>query len=287
MLRRTPAGSLFAVLTQIGGAGAALAALPSDRLLIAVLLATAVELLALGAITDRPAVVVAAPVSACAAWLLYARDALSGNANWFTVPIGVTLLVTVGLVRWVRRGRGRPVAGVDIVVLELIGMSFVVSSALARTLAGHLWNALLAVGLGVLLAAWGLVTKVRRRAGFGAGAVVLAVLLLIGVPLVDAAPWRGPGLWVSVTAVGLLATVVATMLERGRSRLEQVVRRLDDMTDGWERSGDGTARPPTGDGESGAGQTGQAPLTRQRDDSAGHRSTRSGKNRKGGFHAIR
>jgi hypothetical protein len=284
-------GSLFAVLVQIGGAAAALDALPSDRLLIAVLLAAAAELLALGVITEQPTVVVASPVSACAAWLLYAREALSGNANWFTVPIGVTLLVTVGLVRWVRRGRGGSVAGVDIVVLELIGMSFVVSSALARTLAGHLWNALLAVGLGVLLAAWGVVTKVRRRAAFGAGSIVLAVVLLIGVPLVDAAPWRGPGLWVTVTAIGLAATIMATMLERGRSRLEQMMHHLGDMTEGWERSGAEPARQGASDESAddgiGAGQTSQGRVTRQHDDSADHPSARSGKNRKGGFHAIR
>ena len=53
-------------------------------------------------------------------------------------------------------------------------MSFLVGSALARTLGGHLWNGLLAIGIGVLVAVWGVTTQVRRRATFGAANVVLA-----------------------------------------------------------------------------------------------------------------
>ncbi|MFA9565761.1 MAG: hypothetical protein ACERLM_13790, partial [Acidimicrobiales bacterium] len=231
-------GCLWAVVTQLGGAAVALGELPSTDLVIVVLLASAAEFVALGVALRRPELFVLSPIFACAAWLLYASDALAGEANWFTVPVGVTLLVMVGLVRWIRSSRGGPVVGGDVVILEFVGMAFIVASPLAQTLAGHLWYAVLAVGLGVALSGWGVLTRVQRRAGFGAAAVVVAVLLLIGVPLSDLGAWSGPALWVTVIVIGLAAVVVATTIEQGRDRLTQMKHQLDDMTEGWERIGE-------------------------------------------------
>jgi len=228
---------------------AALSVLPDDDLVIVVLLAVAAELVAFAVLTDRPELHVPAPVAACGAWLIYALDALSGDANWFTVPIGLTVLVMVGLLRWIRRGRGGDPTGWDVITLELVGMTFLVASALARTLAGHLWNGVLAIGLGVLVAGWGVVTRVRWRAGFGAAAVLLAGVLLIGVPLSKSVTWTGPGLWVTLSVIGVAAIVVASALERSRDRMREVARRLDEMTAGWERlpgrgGDDGASLPP-------------------------------------------
>jgi Protein of unknown function (DUF2510) len=232
--------ALWAVLTQLGGAAAAVGDLPSKDLLIVVLLAMGAEFVALGMLASSPALFLASPASACAAWILYASDAVAGEANWFTMPTGVTLLVMVGLVRWIRASRGSgDVVGIDVVVLELIAMAFTVASPLAQTLAGELWNALLAIGISIGLAAWGVLTKVRRRVAFGALGIVVAVLFLIAVPLTDLGAWRGPGLWITVIAIGLAAVAVATMIERGRDRLGQIRHHLDDMTEGWERIGRG------------------------------------------------
>ena len=114
-------------------------------------------------------------------------------------------------------------------------MSFLVASPLARTLAGHLWNGTLAAAIGVGLAAWGIATRVRWRAGFGATSVVLSLALVIGVPLSDAVTWRGPLLWVTLSIAGILAIVVATALESSRDRVRRLARHLDEMTEGWER----------------------------------------------------
>ena len=86
--------------------------------------------------------------------------------------------------------------------------------ALARTLAGHLWNGVLAIAVGSAIAAWGVVTRVRWRAGFGAVAVVLATVLLIGVPLSRSVTWTGLSLWITLCVIGVTAIVVATTLER-------------------------------------------------------------------------
>ena len=245
--------SFYAAATQALAASAAVSVLPDDDLVIVVLLAVGAELVAFGVLTGRPELHLLAPVAACGAWLIYAGDALAGDANWFTVPIGLTMLVMVGLLRWIRRGRGGDPSGWDVIALELVGMTFLVASALAQTLAGHLWNGVLAIGIGVLVAGWGVVTRVRWRAGFGAADVVLAGVLLIGVPLSKSVTWTGPALWVTLSAIGVAAIGVASALERSRDRMRKVARRLDEMTAGWERLPGRSAEdeaslppPPTG-----------------------------------------
>jgi hypothetical protein len=228
-------GALYASATQLGAATAALDELPERDLLIVVLLALSAELMAFGVLSQRSELYVLSPIPACGAWLLYASYALAGEANWFTVPIGLTLLMMVGLVRWIRRGRGGDPATYDVIALEFVGMSFLVASPLARTLAGHLWNGVLAIGIGILITGWAVVTRVRWRAGFGAVSVVLATVLLIGVPLSNSVTWRGPTLWVTLSAIGVIAIVVASALERGRDKVEHMVQRIDQLTAGWER----------------------------------------------------
>ncbi len=223
------------LLTQGVGALAALTVLPDQTVLIVVLLALAGELGALAVLARAPGLFVASPAAACGSWLLYADDSLTGDANWLTVPVGVTLLTMVGLVRWIRRTRGGDVVGIDVLTVELVSMAFVVSSSLARTLAGHLWSGVLAIALGVALATWGAFTQVRRRVSFGAGAVVLAVLLVIAVPLSDVGVWSGAALWVTIIAIGLVAVLAAATIEGSRDRIQQVAHKFDEMTKGWER----------------------------------------------------
>ncbi len=227
--------TMYAVATQILVLPAALATLPATAPMVVVLLAVSGELIALGAILGRPELFVLAPAAACGAWIVGTRDVLEGEPNWITIPIGTTLLVMVGLVRWIRRGRGVPVTGYDVIALELVGMTVVVAPPMAQILSGDLWNAILAVVIGVLLANWGAITRVRRRAVFGALTVVLATVLVIGVPLSEIVTWRGPALWVTLSLLGIAAIVVASSLERSRDAVRQVGQRLDAMTEGWER----------------------------------------------------
>lgn len=138
------------------------------------------------------------------------RGALDGNPQWVTVPIGLAILVVVALWRRDREQHGGPVASTEFIVVELVGIGFLVGSALVQTLTEALAYAVLAgaIGLGVL--AWGVVTKVRRRVAAGAAVVLTSVALLIGVPLVNLLPsWEGAGLWVPIGGVGLLAVLVA------------------------------------------------------------------------------
>jgi hypothetical protein len=213
----------------------ALAVLPDRALLAAVLLAIAAELVVVGTSVGRVGLYVLAPALACAGWVVYASDALRGDPNWFSVPIGVTLLVTVAVLRWVRRRSGRPVASADIIVLELVGMCTTVAAALVAVARGDLWYSLLALVAGVLLAAWGTATRVRRRLAFGAGTVLVTVLLLMIVPLAAADIWTGAALWLTVISVGAAAILVAAFIERGKIVAEHVLATFGELTEGWER----------------------------------------------------
>ena len=85
------------------------------------------------------------------------------------------------------------------------------------------------------MAAWGTVTKVRRRVVAGVVVVLAALVLLVGVPLVRMLPgWRGAGLWVLIAGAGLAALLVATLLEQGRSVVRRVLVGFGSATKGWE-----------------------------------------------------
>jgi hypothetical protein len=274
-------GGMFAILTQVGAATAAVSLLPDRGWTVVVLLAASTELTGLGVASGRGELVVAAPPVACGAWLLFIGDSLRGEPNWFTVPIGLTLLVMAAEVRWIRRARGGAPAAWEIVVLEAVGMAFLVGSALALELAGDLWYGPLAIGIGVLIGAWGVMTKVTWRAGFGASVVIAATGILLGVPLVQTITWTGPVLWAALAAAGIVAIAIASVLERRHDELRDAVVRLSELTGEWERPptslGGGVRRggadrsepdDPRSNAGSGSPTTGDADATR-----SGGRST--------------
>lgn len=206
--------------------------------LIALLLAAAIETAVVGTVLRQTATLVASPVLACLAWLVFAVDALTGDPNWFTVPIGLALLLDAGALRWLRGGRAAEagaIDGPDVLVLEWSGMTALVVSALVETMTGELAYALLAMSIGVGVVVWAMVSRVRRRLLGGVAMVVLAVALLLIVPFALELPtMSGPALWVTVGGVGLVAIAVAASLERGRATLRRLREAFHELTEGWE-----------------------------------------------------
>jgi len=121
------------------------------------------------------------------------------------------------------------------VTVELVGIGFVVGSSFVQTVTESIAFALLALTLGLLIAAWGLVSKVRRRLAAGAVIGLAALVLLVGVPLVRLLPdWGGAGLWILVAGIGLVAVVVATMFEKGQAAVHANLTQIGDATADWE-----------------------------------------------------
>ncbi|MBA3737171.1 MAG: hypothetical protein H0W97_01230 [Actinobacteria bacterium] len=183
----------------------------------------------------RPHLVTLAPVFAAAAWLVFAADAFAGEVHWFTVPSGLALFAVVAIERRAERLTERRQFRTELLVAEYLGMFLVSAAALVETISIGPVRGLVAVAAGVALTAWGALTKVRRRAWFGAATVVVALVLMLAGPIARLVPQvRGPALWGLLAAAGLVLLVAATMLERGREKLSAFVRRLDRLMEGWE-----------------------------------------------------
>ena len=239
-LTRGPWGQAWARATIELGAGAALVAvaigLGSDAtLLVPAVAAVAVQVGAAGVGLRSVGLQMASPVIACGAWLLFVAQVHDRAPEWYTVAIGLALLAVVAIWRHDQRQlQVDPTTG-PAIGLELVGIAFLVVSSLVQAVTESLLHALVAMGLGVAVAAWGLVTRVRRRVLAGVLVVGVAVVLLVAVPLVRMLPaWGGAGVWLLLAGVGLAAVLVATMLERGRTAVRGALGRVNEATAGWE-----------------------------------------------------
>jgi hypothetical protein len=226
---------LLGVLGSVVTVVVAASALPRRDLLVVAFSVAGVQTAALGIAFRRSEPLYLSPLLFCGAWLLFASEALTGEAQWFTVPIGVAMLSVVGFGRMARRQMGTPVLAPELLVLEYVGMAFVVGDGLVESVVTSPWRGLFALAFGAGLAVWGALTKVRRRALFGACAALLAVALMVGGPLARLVPEvTGPALWVVLAAAGVALIAIATGLERGRERVAAAMRRIDTLTEGWE-----------------------------------------------------
>lgn len=226
--------AIFGSAATAGALGVAGYALPRRDLLAAALLAAGAQTAVIGFVFKQLGALVLSPVILCASWFTFATESLSGNPQWYTVPVGLTLIVIDELERdHFRRVGHRPTP--PVIALEYIAMAFIVGSALAQQIATSLVYGILALGLGLLLALWGLGTHVRRRLFFGAGTVTGSILLTIAVPTAASAPgWHGPGLWVAVSLLGLVAMAIAAGIEQGHARLHHFLVHLGQSLRGWE-----------------------------------------------------
>jgi hypothetical protein len=228
--------ALLGVSGSVVTIGVAGSALPRRDLLEVALAVAGVQTAALGIALRRTEPLYLSPLLLCGAWLLFASEALTGEAQWFTIPIGIAVLSVVGFGRLARRRVGsRPLSTVELLALEYAGMAFMVGDGLVESIVTSPWHGLFALTFGAGLAVWGALTKVRRRALFGAGAAVLALALMVTGPIVQLVPRvTGPAFWVVLAVAGVVLIAIATGLERGREKVAAAIRRLDTLTEGWE-----------------------------------------------------
>jgi len=230
-----PSAIVVALVGDVASLVIAASVLPRGDVLEVALLLTGLECGTAGVILGRTHLVAISPLFPTVAWIVYASEAFRGEVQWFTVPSGFALLALVAIER---RGRVRADLAPrtsELLAIEYTGMVSVVAAALVEIVTISPLRGPLAIGWGIGLGAWGALTHVRRRAAFGAGTVASAVILLLAVPIARLVPaMRGPALWLALAGAGLGFILVATMLERGRTKVREVLRRLDELTEGWE-----------------------------------------------------
>ena len=75
----------------------------------------------------------------------------------------------------------------------------------------------------------------RHRLLAGVLATLAGAVLVVAVPLVQLLPsWGGAGLWILTAGTGILAVLVATFLEQGRTVIRAGLGRFSEETKDWE-----------------------------------------------------
>jgi peptidoglycan/LPS O-acetylase OafA/YrhL len=152
-------------------------------------------------------------------------------------PVGLALLVEAGLLRRLAEAEGLSADALDsttVVAVEGAGVALLVGPAFVELFTRSVAYGVIALLVGVALAGWGILTRVRRRLATGAGVTVLAVVLMVVVPLAEAMPAAGgAALWIGIAIAGIVAIGLATLLESGRARLGRAVEQLRSLTSDW------------------------------------------------------
>lgn len=199
------------------------------------LLLTGIEMAAVGAARRVRPLLLAAPWVILAAWGVLSISALEGEPVWLTVPMGATVLITVGLERSMRRREGRELSPRHWALLEYLGIAVMAATPLLEAASTEVLRAVVATAIGVLVAGWGVLTRVRHRLAAGLVVVALSLLVLVVVPMVDVGRrLQGAEIWLALAGIGVVSIVLATLLERGRRVATQSWQRLHELTGDWQ-----------------------------------------------------
>jgi hypothetical protein len=223
-------------IVAIAAAAGALLVAPAVPNGVAVLfLLVGAELAAIGTVRDQQFLVYLAPAALCTSWVVFASSFTESSPSWFTVPAGLTVLVTIELARRQRRSRSLEPTTKLLSFIEVAGMVLLVVTPLVQIVQLGPIHVIESILLGLALAVWGALTQVRRRLLAGVVTTALAVGLLIVISAVDVAQRvSGPLLWLVIAGAGLAVVLVAGFLEGGRRHSEGWCSRLDERVAGWE-----------------------------------------------------
>jgi hypothetical protein len=226
----------FSLAAQLLGTGAAVASLPERGPMVAALLTAAALAAAVGIVQRRLEALAASPVFATGAWLVGIGALIHQDPMWWAVPVGLAALSIAEIGRWWDRHReALGEAKSALLTLEYAGVAAALATPLVEIVTVASSRAIAAVLIGLVVAGWGMVTKVRRRLFIGAGGVVVAIVLVFGGQVAKLVPRiTGAGMWVTLAVIGIVLVLIATSLERGRARIAAAIKRLDEIFADWE-----------------------------------------------------
>lgn len=225
--------ALLGVVATILAVVYAVVVLPDRGPIVLVLLGVAVELVAAGIILERPVVLSLGPPVLLAAWFGVAGEAVGGSALWFTIPIALTLIAEVDVVRWSRRRAEQPQTTPELLVLEYAAVGLLGVVVLVEMFGTSAAYALLGFLISGGLLLWAAATRVRRRAvAAGVLATVTAVLAIFAAAASQAPP--SAFFWIAAAGAGFAVMLAMALVEAYRSKTGSVMLRIDQLMEGWE-----------------------------------------------------
>ncbi|MEE9228942.1 MAG: hypothetical protein V3U47_08220 [Acidimicrobiia bacterium] len=222
----------FVIAANAEAAAIALAMLPANEAITAVLLTSGVQVALVGLARRHGHLLALSPPLLAVAFVLLIVDTAAGSVQWYTLPFALVVLAEVEIVRLMWRDADPSVTD-SLVSVEWVGIALAVLPATVEIFVRSLAAAgiLLLVAVGLLL--WAIVTRLRRRAVAAAVVAVGSSILVITAALAGPAP-ESAGLWISAAGLGFSVMSIAGVIEAARSRRGKVVRRIDELMGGWQ-----------------------------------------------------
>jgi len=168
-----------------------------------------------------------------AAGFMLAADLVQGNRHAYAVPTALVLLAIIELERLRHRLVGRRPPD-ELRYAEWVLMLGPPAMAALDMFDERVVGLLLA-GEGLAILLWAFATQVRRRLVVGLGAITCAVFITVGILLADEAGRGDEGTLLVVGIVAaVLLIVIGSVLEKARTRVGRVVKRIGAALEDWE-----------------------------------------------------
>ncbi len=227
-----PALQWLAVGANLTAAGFAISTAPQRSLIATVLLAGGIQSIAIGIGLERLALLAAGPPAIGVAFVLTVAEAVSGSVQWYTTPLALVILTEVEVVRLHRGGDSQLLTTQQLAALEWSGIALITVPAIVEMFFRGPFAGLLLFLVAALLLLWAILTRIRRRAvaaaAVAAGSAVMMASSALTLQVPDSA-----GFWIIAVGLGFAAMSIAGVIEASRSRQGRLVRRFDQLMDGW------------------------------------------------------
>jgi hypothetical protein len=176
----------------------------------------------------------AAVVTWMLALMMLVDEQIGLTLHVVVIVSSITLLATLGLERYRRRLDDLPIPpALSQLEWALIAAPLVMAAA---GVADSLGYGLLLFVEGMLLAGWGAITEIRRRALTGVGAMVVAIILTTVIPVLHgiSAGLTG-GTWLAAGAVAATVFIIAgSTIERQRHAIGRRLAHIAEILEDWE-----------------------------------------------------
>jgi hypothetical protein len=223
----------LAVAANLTAAGFAVAAVPENPLIAAVLLVAGVQSIALGLRLNRLWLTAAGPPAIAVAFVLTVIEAVSGSVQWYSTPLALVILAEIEIIRLRQGDDARLLSMQQLITLEWFGIALITVPAIVEMFFRGPRAGLMLFLMAALLLLWAILTRIRRRAVAAAAVATGSAVMMVSSALTVGAP-DSAGFWITAVGLGFSVMAVAGIIEASRSRQGRFVQRIDELMDGWK-----------------------------------------------------